>query len=53
MDEDDKQAIINGFRLIGEHGRAALEVLDEAIKSGEIDAANAGEAKAQIEELPD
>lgn len=51
MDENEKRTVIEGFRLLGQHGLPAREALQAAIDSGDIDAVTAGEAAAQVEEL--
>lgn len=51
MTDAEIRTIVNGFRLIGEHGRPALEELQAAIDSGEIDPGIAAEAQAQLEDL--
>lgn len=51
MDKKDRDTMIEGFRLLGAHGREALEELQSAIDTGEIGATEAGEAQAQVEDL--
>lgn len=51
MNDDEKKTLIDGFRLLGEHGREALEELQAAIDAGDIDPIVAGEAMAQVEDL--
>lgn len=51
MDDKEKQTVIDGFRLLGQHGRQAMEEIQAAIDAGDIDAITAGEAVAQVEDL--
>lgn len=51
MDDKEKQTVIDGFRLLGEHGLQAREEIQAAIDAGHIDPVTADEAKAQAEEL--
>lgn len=51
MDDKEKETLIEGFKLLGQHGRQARDEIQAAIDSGEISAVDAGEAQAQVEDL--
>jgi hypothetical protein len=51
MTSRDRETILEGLRLIAEHGREAAEMIAQAVKAGELDRDAFDEAQAQIEDI--
>lgn len=49
----EQRAIVEAAEAFGTHGRAALEFLMDAVKSGDVEDGHAQEMAAQLSDLPE